>query len=163
MARSRMARPSDIGELALGLPETAEAVAWGDRPAYQVRGKSFVIYRDARPDALDANGERLTSGCVEPRNGFNHCQTRPNRALGFVFMRDWPTEISQDSIAHEPSDIAIKPRDFTDYRILVHSMHLTQFLSVEERGECGRAHHVDKHNRELSALSLVCERRTRSG
>ncbi len=60
MARSRTARPSDIGELALALPETAKAVAWGDRPAYQVRGKSFVIYRDARPDALDANGERLT-------------------------------------------------------------------------------------------------------
>ena len=64
MARSRRARPSDIGELALALPETAEAVAWGDRPAYQVRGKSFVIYRDARPDALDANGERLTDVVV---------------------------------------------------------------------------------------------------
>ena len=64
MTRSRSARPSDIGELALGLPETAEAVAWGDRPAYQVRGKSFVIYRDARPDALDVNGERLTDVVV---------------------------------------------------------------------------------------------------
>ena len=58
-ARSRQARPSDIGELALALPETAEAIVWGDRPAYQVRGKSFVIYRDARPDALDTDGERL--------------------------------------------------------------------------------------------------------
>ena len=64
MARSRKARPSDIGELALALPETAEAIVWGDRPAYQVRGKSFVIYRDARPDALDANGERLTDVVV---------------------------------------------------------------------------------------------------
>ena len=59
MPRSRRARPSDIGELALALPETAEAIVWGDRPAYQVRGKSFVIYRDARPDALDTDGERL--------------------------------------------------------------------------------------------------------
>jgi hypothetical protein len=64
VARSRKARPSDLGELALALPETAEAVAWGDRPAYQVRGKSFVIYRDARPDALDADGERLTDVVV---------------------------------------------------------------------------------------------------
>ena len=64
MPRSRRARPSDIGELALALPETAEAIVWGDRPAYQVRGKSFVIYRDARPDALDADGERLTDVVV---------------------------------------------------------------------------------------------------
>jgi hypothetical protein len=64
VARSRKARPSDLGELALALPETAEAVAWGDRPAYQVRGRSFVIYRDARPDALDADGGRLTDVVV---------------------------------------------------------------------------------------------------
>ena len=64
MPQSRRARPSDIGELALALPETAEAIVWGDRPAYQVRGKSFVIYRDARPDALDADGERLTDVVV---------------------------------------------------------------------------------------------------
>ena len=64
MARSRKARPSDIGELALALPETAEAIVWGDRPAYTVKGKSFVIYRDARPDALDADGERLTDVVV---------------------------------------------------------------------------------------------------
>jgi hypothetical protein len=64
VARSRKARPGDIGELALALPETAEAVAWGDRPAYQVRGKSFVIHRDARPDALGTDGERLTDVVV---------------------------------------------------------------------------------------------------
>jgi hypothetical protein len=64
VARSRKARPSDIGELALALPETAEAIVWGDRPAYTVKGKSFVIYRDARPDALDADGERLTDVVV---------------------------------------------------------------------------------------------------
>jgi len=64
VARPRKAQPSDIGELALALPETVEAIAWGDRPAYQVRGKSFVIYRNARPDALDADGERLTDVVV---------------------------------------------------------------------------------------------------
>lgn len=58
MARSREARPGDIGELALALPETAEAVAWGDRPAYQVRGKTFVIYRDAPPAPLRPRRER---------------------------------------------------------------------------------------------------------
>ena len=64
MPRSRKARPSDIGELALALPGTDEAIVWGDRPAYTVKGKSFVIYRDARPDALDENGERLTDVVV---------------------------------------------------------------------------------------------------
>jgi len=64
VARSRKARPTDIGELALALPETAEGIVWGDRPAYLVKGKSFVIYRDARPDALDAEGERLTDVVV---------------------------------------------------------------------------------------------------
>jgi len=62
--RSRKARPTDIGELALALPETAEGIVWGDRPAYLVKGKSFVIYRDAQPDALDAEGERLTDVVV---------------------------------------------------------------------------------------------------
>ena len=64
MARSRKARPDDIWELALALPETAEAIVWGDRPAYTVKGKSFVIFRDARPDALDSDGERLTDVVV---------------------------------------------------------------------------------------------------
>ena len=37
-----------------------KATAWGDRPAYQVAGKSFVIYRGPRKDAVDeATGERL--------------------------------------------------------------------------------------------------------
>jgi hypothetical protein len=64
MARSRRAGPRDIGELALALPETAEAIVWGDRPAYTVKGRSFVIYRDARPDALDADGQRMTDVVV---------------------------------------------------------------------------------------------------
>ena len=56
----RKARLSDIGDIALALPEVEEATAWGDRPAYTVRGKSFVIFREPRPDALDPDtGERM--------------------------------------------------------------------------------------------------------
>ena len=36
----------------------------GDRPAYVVKGKSFLIYRGTRPDALDQNGERLADVVV---------------------------------------------------------------------------------------------------
>lgn len=56
---ARKARPADIDELATALPEVERSVAWGDLPAYRVRGKSFVIYRGPRKDALDEAGERL--------------------------------------------------------------------------------------------------------
>ncbi|GAA2156240.1 hypothetical protein FHX52_4178 [Humibacillus xanthopallidus] len=56
MARTRKARVSDVEELALGLPEVtrdpADRAAPG-RPAYQVRGKTFVFFREPRKDAFD--------------------------------------------------------------------------------------------------------------
>lgn len=56
----RKARLTDIDELAMALPEVTKDVAWGDRPAYQVKGRSFVIFRGPRKDAVDeATGERL--------------------------------------------------------------------------------------------------------
>ena len=58
--RTRKARPDDIGEIALALPQVEAAPAWGDRPAYKVRGKAFVIHRGPRPDAIDPEtGERM--------------------------------------------------------------------------------------------------------
>lgn len=60
MARSRKARPEDIGELALALPEVEAGTSWGDRPSYKVGGKPFVIHRQPRPDAVDPDtGERM--------------------------------------------------------------------------------------------------------
>lgn len=57
---ARKAKLSDIGEIALGLPEVEEGTAWGDRPAYKVRGKSFLLFREPRPDAIDPDtGERM--------------------------------------------------------------------------------------------------------
>lgn len=56
---ARKARLSDLGEIALGLPEVAEGRSWGN-PAYTVRGKSFMHFREPRPDALDPDtGERM--------------------------------------------------------------------------------------------------------
>lgn len=44
----------------MSLPEVATRSTWGDRPAYAVRGKNFVIFREPRPDAIDADtGERM--------------------------------------------------------------------------------------------------------
>jgi hypothetical protein len=56
---ARKARPGDIEDAALALPEVEKGVSWGDRPAYQVRGKAFVLYRGPRKDAVDDQGERL--------------------------------------------------------------------------------------------------------
>lgn len=56
---SRRAKVDDIHELALGMPFVT---VWqsGERPTYQVGGKSFVFFRSPRPDAVDpTTGERL--------------------------------------------------------------------------------------------------------
>ncbi len=59
MARTRRARVQDVHDLALGMPHvTVEWIA-DDRPVYQVGRKSFVFFRNPRPDAKDPEtGER---------------------------------------------------------------------------------------------------------
>lgn len=55
----RRARPGDIREIAVSLPEVS--VAEGDRPAYRVRDRTFVLHREPRKDAVDPEtGDRLT-------------------------------------------------------------------------------------------------------
>ena len=56
---ARKARPADLDDLACGLPEVERSTSYGEMPAFTVKGKTFVIYRGPRKDALDANGERL--------------------------------------------------------------------------------------------------------
>ena len=46
-------------ELALGMPHVTVEYGTGGNPVYQVGGKSFVFFRNPRPDAKDpATGER---------------------------------------------------------------------------------------------------------
>lgn len=52
----RKARPSDIGEICLSLPEVELGASWHDMPTYVVRGGSksgMVGYRRPRKDAID--------------------------------------------------------------------------------------------------------------
>jgi hypothetical protein len=57
---ARKAKLSDLAEIALSLPEVEEGTSWGN-PAYEVRGKSFLHFREPRPDAVDPEtGERMT-------------------------------------------------------------------------------------------------------
>jgi hypothetical protein len=53
------ARIEDVPELALGMPHVTVEYGPGDNPVYQVGGKSFVFFRNPRPDAVDSKtGER---------------------------------------------------------------------------------------------------------
>jgi hypothetical protein len=56
---ARRARISDVHEIAAGMPfVTTEEIGPG-RPVYQVGRKSFVFFRNPRPDAVDPHtGER---------------------------------------------------------------------------------------------------------
>ena len=53
------ARVEDVHELALAMPHVKVAHGTADNPVYQVGGKSFVFFRNPRPDAVDpGTGER---------------------------------------------------------------------------------------------------------
>lgn len=56
---ARQARLEDVHELALGMPHVTVYPGTANRPVYQVGGKSFVFFRNPRPDAFDPDtGER---------------------------------------------------------------------------------------------------------
>lgn len=56
---SRPARVEDVHELALAMPYVTVDHGTGDNPIYQVGGKSFIFFRNPRPDAVDPEtGER---------------------------------------------------------------------------------------------------------
>jgi hypothetical protein len=55
----RAARVEDVHELASAMPHVTVTYGSGDNPVYQVGGKSFVFFRNPRPDAVDpVTGER---------------------------------------------------------------------------------------------------------
>jgi hypothetical protein len=56
---ARPARVEDVHELALGMPHVTVYPGTEHRPVYQVGGRSFVFFRNPRPDAVDPeSGER---------------------------------------------------------------------------------------------------------
>jgi hypothetical protein len=55
----RPARVEDVHELALTMPYVTVWDGSADNPIYQVGGKSFIFFRNPRPDAVDPDtGER---------------------------------------------------------------------------------------------------------
>lgn len=58
--RSRRASVDDVHDLALGMPEVTVDYGKGENPVYQIGRKSFVFFRNPRPDAVDSQtGERF--------------------------------------------------------------------------------------------------------
>jgi hypothetical protein len=56
---ARPAKVDDVHRLALGMPHVTVHPGTEHKPVYQVGGKSFVFFRNPRPDAVDpATGER---------------------------------------------------------------------------------------------------------
>lgn len=56
---ARPARVGDVHEIALAMPHVKVWDETADNPVYQVGGKSFVFFRNPRPDAVDPDtGER---------------------------------------------------------------------------------------------------------
>jgi hypothetical protein len=56
---ARPARVEDVHDLALGLPHVTVYPGTEHKPVYQVGGRSFVFFRNPRPDAFDPEtGER---------------------------------------------------------------------------------------------------------
>ncbi|GGK31694.1 hypothetical protein GCM10010124_25590 [Pilimelia terevasa] len=62
---SRPARVEDVHELALAMPHVTIDGVDGGNPVYRVGGKSFVFFRNPRPDATNPEtGERYTDVIV---------------------------------------------------------------------------------------------------
>jgi hypothetical protein len=63
--RTRAARVEDVHRLAMEMPHVTVTGGTKDNPVYQVGGKSFVFFRNRRPDAFDpGSGERYSDVIV---------------------------------------------------------------------------------------------------
>jgi len=57
--QARRARIEDVHELAMNMPYVSVIYVGHGNPVYQVGGKSFIFFRNPRPDAVDPDsGER---------------------------------------------------------------------------------------------------------
>jgi hypothetical protein len=62
---NRPARVEDVHEIAMAMPHVRIWDENSDNPVYQVGGKSFIFFRNPRPDAVDPEtGERYSDVIV---------------------------------------------------------------------------------------------------
>jgi hypothetical protein len=69
-------------------------------------------------------------------------------------VRPGPAEVGHDAVAHELGDIALEAPDLARYRVLVGPQYVAHLLGIKPRRQRGRAHQIDEHDRQLTALGL---------
>lgn len=86
-SRNRKARIDDVHELALGMPHVTVEHVTGGNPVYQVGAKSFIFFRNPRPDAVDpTTGERYRDVIVfwVPSEADKHALIQDERSPYFT-------------------------------------------------------------------------------
>lgn len=64
MTRSRRAQLADVHDVAMRMPFAVREPGTDGRPTYQVGNKTFIFFRNPRPDAVDESGARLSDVIV---------------------------------------------------------------------------------------------------
>jgi len=114
-ARSRRARIEDVHELALGMPGVKVGYGPQGNPVYQVGSKSFVFFRNPRPDATHpGTGERYPDVIVfwvpseADKQALVQDRTSPFFTTShFVGIdRSNPGRLARSSIAHKSRRLA---------------------------------------------------------
>lgn len=106
----RLATLEDVHELALGMPHVTVTHGSAENPVYQVGGKSFVYFRNPRPDAFDP-------------------KTRERYRDVIVF---WvPTEEDKEALVQDPTSPYFTTPHFDG--------HLSVLLRAGRLGEISRA------------------------
>jgi hypothetical protein len=115
---SRPARVDDVHELALAMPHVTVDHGTGGNPIYQVGGKSFVFFRNPRPDAVDPEtGERYQDVIVfwvayeEDKQALVQDETSPfftaahfNGHLSVLLRANRIGELARDEVAEIVQD-----------------------------------------------------------
>jgi hypothetical protein len=83
-------------------------------------------YHLSRSNA-DSRGERLS---YQSRYGGGHSQPGPHGALGRVLVRNGPTKIHQNTIAHILCDMSIEPCNLGCHPVAVCAKYIAQFFRI---------------------------------
>ena len=82
------------------------------------------------PGDADPGGQRRTIG-FEFTHRLHQLQPRSHRPFGVIFMRLWPAEIGQHTVAHIAGDMTVETVDNTGAGVLIGQHHRAQILRIE--------------------------------
>jgi hypothetical protein len=103
-------------------------------------------------------------GCLELRGGGDDRESRPDRALGVVLMRERIAEISEYAVAHIFRDEAAVAFDQTRAASVIRGNDLAHVLGIVLLGKRRRTDKIAEHDGQLPPLSGVrFEARNRGG